>query len=171
MRRGCGIWRGISIACHAEAVYEGRSILLCCRLRFCRGSLSFAWLFPRLCSRPVTNSTGFLLLFGSGRIALTTFLAFLTQLLLLQISPVLFIGKTTAETSGGNGQCRCNFYRPPTRYHMPRAFIQRVGIRKRKLTTTRSTFMRHSLSYRCRSKSSNEPMESSYCCAWSSHAS
>jgi hypothetical protein len=29
-----------------------------------------------------------------------------------------------AETSSGNGQCRCNFYRPATWYHMPRAFRQ-----------------------------------------------
>ena len=142
------------IACHAEAVCEGRSILRR-RLGFRRGFLSFAWPFPRLWSSSVTNSTGFLLLFGSGRIALTTFLAFLTQLLLVQIGLVLFIGKTTAETSGGNGQCRRNFYRTTTRYHMPRAFIQRIGIRKRKLTTTRSTFMRHILSYRGWLKSSN----------------
>src|SRR5207244_10418552 len=104
----------------------------------------------------VTNSTDLLLLFGSGRrSALAPFLAFLTQALLVQIGLVFFIGKTTAQTSGGNCQCRCNLYRPPTRYHMPRAFIQRIGIRKRKLTTTRSTFMRHSLSYRCRLRSSN----------------
>ncbi len=83
------------IACHAEAVCEGRSILLCW-LRFRRGFLSFAWAFPRLWSSSVTNSTGFLLLFGSGRIAVATFLAFLTQLLLVQIGLVLFIGKTTA---------------------------------------------------------------------------
>ncbi len=83
------------IACHAEAVREGRSILLCW-LRFRRGSLSFAWPSPRLCSSSVTNSTGFLLLFGSGRIALPPFLAFLTQLFLVQIRLVLFIGKTTA---------------------------------------------------------------------------
>jgi len=133
---------------------KGRSILLCWfRLR--RGSLSFAWLFPRLWSSSVTNGTGFLLLFGSGRIALAMLLAFLTQLLLVQIGLVLFIGKTTAQTSGGNGQCRCNFYRPATRYHMPWAFIQRIRIRKRKLTTTRSTFMRHILSYGCQLKSSN----------------
>src|SRR6266496_551777 len=108
---------------------KGRSILRR-RLGFRRGFLSFAWPFPRLWSSSVTNSTGFLLLFGSGRIALTTFLAFLTQLLLVQVGLVLFIGKTTAETSGGNGQCRRNFYRTTTRYHMPRAFIQRIGIRK-----------------------------------------
>ena len=92
---GCVSRIGAPIACHAEAVREGRLILLC-GLRFRRGSLSFAWLFPRLWSSSVTNSTGFLLLFGSGRIALATFLAFLTQLLLVQISLVLFIGKTTA---------------------------------------------------------------------------
>jgi hypothetical protein len=125
------------------------------RLRFRRGCFSFAWPFPRPCSSSVTNSTGFLLLFGSRRIALAPFLAFLTQLLLVQISLVLFIGKTTAKTSGGNGQCRCNFYRPATRYHMPRAFIQRIRVRKRKLTTTRSTLMRHALSYRGRLESSN----------------
>ena len=73
----------------------------------------------------------------------------------MQIGLVLFIGKTTAETSGGNCQGRCNFYRTATRYHMPRAFIQRIGIRKRKLTTTRSTLMRHTLSYGCQLKSSN----------------
>src|SRR5207247_8103868 len=128
--------------------------ILRCRLRFRRSSLSFARLFPRLWSSSVTNSTDFLFLFGGGRSALATFLAFFTQLLLVQIGLVLFIGKTTAETSGGNCQCRCNFYRTATRYHMPRAFIQRIGIRKRKLTTTRITFMRHSFSYRCQPKSS-----------------
>ena len=92
---------------------------------------------------------------GSGRSSLATFLAFLTQLLLVQIGLELFIGKTTAETSGGNCQCRCNFYWPATRYHMPWAFRQRIAIRKRKLTTTRSTLMRHTLSYRDRLKSSN----------------
>src|SRR4029077_3991118 len=114
--------------------------------RFRRGCLSFAWPFPGLWSSSVTNSTDFLLLFGSGRIAPATFLAFFTQLLLVQIGLELFIGKTTAETSGGNCQCRCNFYRSATRHHMPWAFVQRIAIRKRKLTTTRSTFMRHSLS-------------------------
>ena len=100
---------GLPIACHAEAVREGRSILLC-RLRFRRGSLSFALPFPRLWTSSVANSTGFLLLFGSGRIALATFFAFLTQLLLVQIGLELFIGKTTAQTSGGKCQCRCDFY-------------------------------------------------------------
>jgi hypothetical protein len=38
---------------------------------------------------------------------------------------------------------------------MPGAFIQRIGIRKRKLTTTRSTLMRHGLSYGCQLISSN----------------
>jgi hypothetical protein len=38
---------------------------------------------------------------------------------------------------------------------MPRAFRQRIAIRKRKLTTTRSTLMCHSLSYRGRLRSSN----------------
>src|SRR5207248_10222555 len=99
-------------------------------------------------SSSVTNSTDFLLLFGGGHRALATFLAFLTQLFLVQISLVLFIGKTTAKTSGGNCQCRCNFYWTATRYHMPRAFRQRIAIRKRKLTTTRITLMRHNLSYR-----------------------
>jgi len=92
-------WHSVSpespIACHAEAVREGRSILLC-RLRLRRGALAFAWPFPRLRSSSVTNSTGFLLLFGSGRIALAPFLALLTQLFLVQIGLVLFIGKTTA---------------------------------------------------------------------------
>ena len=123
-----------------------------CWLRY---SLSFARPFPRLCRCSVTNSTDFLLLFGSGRIALATVLASLTQLLLVQIGLELFIGEATAETSGGNCQCRCNFYWPPTGYHMPRAFRQRIAIRKRKLTTTRSTLMRHNLSYRGRLKSSN----------------
>jgi len=154
LRGAFGVPRITAIAYHAEGVCEGRSILRCW-LRFGRGSLSFARRFPRLWSSSVTNSTGFLLLFGSGRSALPTFLAFLTQLLLVQIGLVLFIGKTTAKASGGNGQCRCNFYWPAARYHMPWAFIQRIGIRKRKLTTTRSTFMRHSLSYGCRLKSSN----------------
>ena len=129
--------------------------LLRCWLRFRCGCLSFARPFRRLWSSSVTNSTDFMLLFGSGRSALATFLAFLTQLLLVQIGLVLFIGKTTAKTSGGNGQCRCNFYWPATRYHMPRAFIQRIAIRKRKLTITRSTLMRHSFSYRGRLRSSN----------------
>ena len=38
---------------------------------------------------------------------------------------------------------------------MPRAFRQRITIRKRKLTTTRSTLMRHILSYRDWLTSSN----------------
>jgi hypothetical protein len=92
---------------------------------------------------------------GSGRSALATFLASLTQLLLVQIRDEFFIDKTTAKTSGGNGQCRCNFYRPATGYHMPWAFRQRIVIRKRKLTTRRSTLMRHTLSYRGQLKSSN----------------
>ena len=79
----------------AEAMCEGRSILLCW-LRFRRGCLSFARPFPRPWSSSVTNSTDFVLLFGSGRIALATFLAFLTQLLLVQVGLELFIGKTTA---------------------------------------------------------------------------
>ena len=143
--RSPGAWKA-TVRC------EGRSILYC---RFRRGSLSFAWPFPRLCSSSVTNSSRFLLLFGSGRIALATFLAFLTQLRLVQIGLELFIGKTTAQTSGGNCQCRCNFYWPATRYHMPWAFRQRIGIRKRKLATRRITLMRHSLSYRGRLRSSN----------------
>ena len=81
------------------------------------------------------SSSGFLVLFGSGRFALATFPAFLAQLLFVHVALELFIGKPTAETSGGNCQCRCNFYRPATRYHMPRAFRQRIGIRKRKPTT------------------------------------
>src|SRR5207253_5017584 len=118
-----------------------------------------------LWSGSVTNSTDFLLLFGSGRrSALAPFLAFLTQLLLAQVGLVFFIGKTTAQTSGGNCQRRCNFYRPPTWYHMPWAFIQRIGIRKRKLTTTRSTLMRHSFSYRGRLRSSNTEVAMSARC-------
>jgi hypothetical protein len=127
-----------------------------CWLRFRPGSLSFAWRFPRLCSSSLTNSRHFLILFGSGRIALAPFIAPLTQLLLVQIGLELFIGKTTAETSGGNGQRRCNFYWPATRYHMPRAFRQRIAIRKRKLTTTRSTLLRHSLSAARSSETSNQ---------------
>ena len=38
---------------------------------------------------------------------------------------------------------------------MPRAFRQRIGIRKRKPTTRRITLMRHNLSYGGRLKSSN----------------
>jgi hypothetical protein len=38
---------------------------------------------------------------------------------------------------------------------MPWAFRQRIAIRKRKLTTTGSTLMRHSFSYRDWLKSSN----------------
>ena len=52
---------------------EGRSILLCW-LRFRGGSFSFTWPFRRLCSSSVTNSTDFVLLFGSGRSAPATFL-------------------------------------------------------------------------------------------------
>jgi hypothetical protein len=148
------VWRPArGIRCPAN---HRLSILYC---RFRRGSLSFAWPFPRLCSSPITSSGNLLLLFGRGRSALATFL---TQLLLVQIGLELFIGKTTAKTSCGNCQCCCNFYWPATRYHMPWAFRQRIAIRKRKLTTTRSTLMRHSLSYRDRLKSSNEPMESSW---------
>jgi hypothetical protein len=77
-------------------------------LRFRRGFLSFAWPFTRLCCSSVMSS-GDLLLFGGSPIALATFLASLTQLLLVQIRLEFFIGKTTAETSGGNGQGRCNF--------------------------------------------------------------
>src|SRR5882672_684264 len=135
---------------------ESPIAILLCWLRFRRGCLSFAWPFPRLCSSSVTNSTDFLLLFGGGRIALAPFLAFLTQLLLMQIGLELFIGKTAAETSGGNCQGRCDFYWPATRYHMPRAFRQRIAIRKRKLTTTRSTLMRHSLSSAGISETSNQ---------------
>ena len=101
------------------------------------------------------SSSDFLLLFGSGRIALATFPASLTQLLLVQIGLELFIGKTTAQTSGGNSQGRGNFYWPATRHHVPWAFRQRIRIRKRKLTTRRRTFMRHTLSYRDPLKSSN----------------
>src|SRR5207247_11326956 len=90
------------IACHAEAVREGRSILLCW-FRSRRGALAFTWRFPRLCTSSVTNSTGFLLLFGSGRIALATFLAFLTHLLLVQIGLELFLVKTTSGLSGRTG--------------------------------------------------------------------
>src|SRR5436190_12752164 len=100
VRLGPRGWNSVSrespIACHAEAVCEGRSILLCW-LGFRRGSLSFAWPFPRLWSSSVTNSTSFLLLFGNGRLALAPFLSFLTQLFLVQIGLVLFIGKTTAQ--------------------------------------------------------------------------
>jgi hypothetical protein len=130
---------------------EGRSILLC-RLRFRGGSFSFTWPFRRLRSSSVTNSTDFVLLFGSGRSAPATFLA---QLFLLQIGLELFIGKTTTETGGGNCQCPCNFYWPTTRHHMPWAFIQRITVRKRKFTTTRSTLMRHRLSYGGQLESSN----------------
>ena len=101
------------------------------------------------------SSRDFLLMSGSGRSALATFLAFFAQLLFVQIRLELFIGKTTAETSGGDCQCPCNFCRPATRYHMPWAFRQRIAIRKRKLTTRRSTLMRHSLSYRDWLRSSN----------------
>jgi hypothetical protein len=103
------------------------------------------------------NNRDFLLPSGGGRIAiaLATFLASLTQLLLVHVGLELFIGKTTAETSGGNCQCRCNFYWAATRYHMPWAFRQRIGIRKRELTTRRGTLMRHNLSYRDRLRSSN----------------
>jgi len=126
--------------------------VLRCWLRFRRGLLSFAWAFPRLCSSSITNSTDFLLLFGSGRGALATFLA---ELLFVQIGLELFIGKTTAETSSGNCQRRCNFCWPAPRHHMPWAFIQRIAIRKRKLTIRGSTLMRHSLWYGDRLKSSN----------------
>ncbi len=154
MHRACGIWRYPNDRLPAKAVCEGRSILLCW-LRFRCGALAFAWPFPRLWSSSVTNSTDFLFLFGSGRIALAPFFAFFAQLLLVQIGLVLFIGKTTAQTSGGNGQGCYNFYWPATRHHMPRALRQRIAIRKRKLTTTRSTLMRHSLWYRDRLRASN----------------
>src|SRR5205814_8079710 len=134
--------------------------ILRCRLRFRRGCLAFTWPFPRLWSSSVTDGTDFLLLFGRGRIAPAPFLAFLTQLLLVQIGLVLFIGKTTAQTSGGNCQGSCNLYWPATRYHMPWAFRQRIAIRKRKLTTTRSTLMRHILSYRGQLRSSNAGLRS-----------
>ena len=59
-------------------------------------------------------------MFGRGRSAAATFLALLTQLFLVQIGLKLFIGKATAQTSGRNCQCRCNFYlalRPGTICH------------------------------------------------------
>src|SRR5437870_2223078 len=156
-RQGC---RGGELVPPDRAATTQR--ILRCSLRFRRGALPFAWPFPRLCRGSVTNGTA---LFGSGRSALATFLAFLTQLLLVQVGLVLFIGKTTAQTSGGSCQRRCDFCWPATRHHMPWAFIQRIAVRKRKLTTTRSTLMRHSLSYRDRLKSSNaEVAESSCCC-------
>jgi hypothetical protein len=129
--------------------------ILRCWLRFRCASLSFAWPFPSLWSGSVTNSRDFLILFGDGRIALARLLACLTRLLPVHPGLELLIGKTTTQTSGGNCQCGCNFYWPATRHHMPRTFRQRIAIRKRKLTTTRSTLMRHSLSYSCRPKSSN----------------
>src|SRR5213595_4041182 len=43
---------------------------------------------------------------------------------------------------------------------IPWAFRQRIGVRKRKLTTTRSTLMRHNFSYRDRLKSSNAEVAS-----------
>src|SRR5207248_11446039 len=52
-------------------------------------------------------------------------------------------------------QCACSLYWSTTRHHMPWAFRQRIAIRKRKLTTTRSTLMRHSFAYRGRLESSN----------------
>ena len=55
------------------------------------------------------SSGDLLLLFGRGRITLATFLALLARLLLVQIRLEFFIDKTTAQTSGGNGQSRCNF--------------------------------------------------------------
>ena len=101
------------------------------------------------------SSSDFLLMSGSGRSALATFLAFFAQLLFVQIGLELFIGKTTAETSGGDCQCPGNFCWPATRYHVPCAFRQRIAVRKRKPTTGRSTLMRHTLSYRDLLKSSN----------------
>jgi len=97
---GCCAWHSVSpespIACHAEAMCEDRSILLCW-LRLRRGFLSFAWPFPRLCISSITNSADFVLLFGSGRGALATSLA---ELLFVQIGFELFIGKTTADNQG-----------------------------------------------------------------------
>src|SRR6266516_4697466 len=88
------------IACHAEAVREGRSILLCW-FRSRRGALSFAWRFPRLCRSSVTNSTDFLLLFGGGRIALATLLAVLTQLRQLPVPPQFLLVRDQAPYAMG----------------------------------------------------------------------
>jgi len=71
---------------------------LLCLLRLRCGFLSLAGV-PGLCSSSITNSTGSLLLLGSGHIAMTTFL---TQLLLAQISPKLFVSKTAAQTGSSN---------------------------------------------------------------------
>src|SRR5260370_22384482 len=74
--------------------------ILLCWLRFCRGSLSFAWPFRRLWSGSVTKSTDFLLLFGSGRrSALAPFLAFLTQLLLSPVGPDFPVHPSAAPPS------------------------------------------------------------------------
>jgi len=57
------------------------------------------------------SSTDFLLLFGSGRSVLATFL---TQLLLAQISPKLFISKTAAQTGSASfrkADCRNTSFR------------------------------------------------------------
>lgn len=98
---------------------EGRSILLCW-LRFRGGSFSFTWPFRRLCSSSVTNSTDFVLLFGSGRGARATFLA---ELLLAQISPKLFISKTAAQTGSSNCKRSCNLNWPLARCHVPWTFV------------------------------------------------
>src|SRR5690349_17443367 len=77
-------------------VADRSAVLIRGSLRFPRGCLSFAWPFPSLGRSSVTNSSDFLLLFGGGRVAPVPFLPFLTQLLLVQIALVLFVGKTTA---------------------------------------------------------------------------
>jgi hypothetical protein len=92
-------------------------------LRFRRGSLSFTWPFPRLWSSSITNSSDFLLLFGSGRSAPSTFPAFLTQLLLAQISPKLFISKTAAQTGSSNCEGSCDLHWPLARCHVPWTFV------------------------------------------------
>jgi hypothetical protein len=73
---------------------------------------------------------------------------FLTPLLLAQISPELFIGKTAAQSGSSNRKCSCDLDRPLARCHMPRTFVQRISIRKRKPTARCITFTRHKYLFR-----------------------
>jgi hypothetical protein len=113
-----------------------RLSILYCRLR--RGS------FP--CARPLLSDAPFTRS-GFG-LPLSRFFAFLAPLLLIQIPSEPLISKTAAEAGSSNCKCSCDLNWPAARCHVPWTFVQRIFIRKRKLTTSCTTLMRHSLSYR-----------------------
>jgi hypothetical protein len=133
------VFRESPIACHAEAVGEGRSILYC---RFCRGSLSFPR--PLLSDAPFThNGCGFLFF-----PRLPGFFAFLAKLSLIQISSEPLVSKTAAEAGSSNCQCSRDLNRPAARSHVPRTFVQRIFIGKREPASRCIALTRHNWLFR-----------------------